>query len=532
MKRKNTLWSLVLALVMVLGVFAPLSALAADGTGLTEDSPKDITVNVHKILMSKAALKAHDENKTYKPSEGIANIAEFFGDKDAKEIDGVYFVALDSKHANYDDFQTLTAEQQKAVVAAVADNMKGLTKDGGKLPLTLQSPGKYKIYEVKSMSTYLGATEKDKAVLAEQKAVPVELDLPDHARTEKGLAKEIHVYPKNTEDKPTVDKFVVDKDGKDVKEASFDKDEEHTWAIPATIPTGFKDYEVFKLTDKIDTRLSYKAGQVVKVTVPEKADLTLEAGKDYNVTAPTEEKGGTLVIEFTKAGIQKLAAAEGLKVRAEFVTTINEDADMSVNIPNDVTLEYGHNPDSTGKTNPGEKPRVYTGGKKFIKIDSSKNDEALKDAKFVVQNAEGKYLAEDKDGKYSWKEIPNAKPADLAKDTDLKVLTSGEDGTFEITGLKYDRPNGTMYKLVEVAAPADYALLDKPIDFKVDDASYNTVNKKHDAITGTADPLKVDNKPLTIPQTGGMGTMIFMVAGLALMGGAFIAMRKRSAEQA
>lgn len=526
MKRKNTLWSLVLALVMVLGVFAPLSALAAQ-TG----EAKEITVNVHKILMSKDALKAHDVNKTYKPSEGIANIGEFFGDKDAKEIEGVYFVALKEGHANYDDFDQLTKEQQKAVVDATADNMKGLTKANGQLALKLQSPGKYKIYEVKSMSTYSGATEQDKAMLAEQKAVPVKLDLPDHARTENGIADAIHVYPKNTEDKPTVDKFVVNKEGKDVKEASFDKDEEHTWAIPATIPTGFKDYEVFKLTDVIDARLSYKAGQKVKVTVPDKADITLEEGKDYTVTAPTEEKGGTLVIEFTKAGIQKLAAAEGLKVRATFVTTINEDADMSVNIPNDVTLEYGHNPDSTGKTNPGEKPRVYTGGKKFIKIDSSQADKALKDAKFVVQNADGKYLVE-KEGKYSWKEIPNAKAADLAKDTDLKVLTSGEDGTFEIKGLKYDRPNGTKYKLVEVAAPANYALLDDPIEFTVDDKSYNATPAQGDAAAVPADPQKVDNKPLTIPQTGGMGTMIFMVAGLALMGGAFIAMRKRSAEQA
>ena len=75
-------------------------------------------------------------------------------------------------------------------------------------------------------------------MLAEKKAVPVVLDLPNHARTEDGIADEIHVYPKNTDDKPSVDKKVI-KDGQDVKEASFDKDEEHTWAIEATIPTGF-----------------------------------------------------------------------------------------------------------------------------------------------------------------------------------------------------------------------------------------------------------------------------------------------------
>lgn len=218
MKRKNTLWSLVLALVMVLGVIAPLSALASS-TGTTNDkvpgtegNPKPITVNVHKILMNKTDLDAHDVNKTYKPSEGIANITDFFG-ASAKVMKGVYFVALKSGHANYDNFEDLTAAEQKTVVDSVAANMKGLTNDKGLIPLTLESPGVYKIYEVKSLSEY----DKDntdpatRKMLAESKAVPVILKLPEHARTEDGIADAIHVYPKNTDDTPTVKKKIVKK---------------------------------------------------------------------------------------------------------------------------------------------------------------------------------------------------------------------------------------------------------------------------------------------------------------------------------
>ena len=93
--------------------------------------------------------------------------------------------------------------------------------------------------------------------------------------------------------------------------------------------------------------------------------------------------------------------------------------------------------------------------------------------------------------------------------------------------------NGTKYYLKEIEAPKDYALLADPIPFLVNATSYKDNNEGYDA--GTHDEQGnqlVDNKKITIPQTGGMGTMIFMVAGLALMGGAFIAMRKRSAEQA
>lgn len=525
MKKMRKLMSLFLAFALVLGFTAPLGALASQTPG--GETPTDIKVNVHKILMSKADLDKHDTTKEYRPDKGIANIEEFFG-ASATEIEGVYFVALKEGHANYDDFESLTKEQQKAVVDAAGDTMKGLTGVNGQLALTLQSPGKYKIYEVKSLSTYNGATAEEKRMLAEKKAVPVVLDLPNHARTEDGIAKEIHVYPKNTDDKPSVDKKVV-KDGKDVKEASFDKDEEHTWAIEATIPTGFKDYEVFELTDILEKALTYKQGQTVSVKVKDNTTITLEENKDYTVTAPTEAEGGTLKVALTKAGITKLAAVEGSTLRVEFVTTINDNAVMSKDIPNTVTLKYGHNPDSTGTTKPGENPRVYTGGKKFVKIDSDKKDLKLEGAQFVIKDADGKYLVE-KDGKYSWKDVDSTKAADLAKDKDLKVITSGKDGTFEIKGLEYVRPDGTKYFLQEIKAPEKYALLDKEIPFTVNDTSYykDAAAIELGTTAGDADPQKVDNKKITIPETGGMGTIAFIVVGLALMTGAFVAIRRRS----
>lgn len=520
MKKMRKLMSLFLAFALVLGFTAPLGALASQ---TPEEKTVDITVNVHKILMSKADLDKHDKTKEYRPDKGIENITEFFG-ASATEIDGVYFVALDSKHANYDNFETLTKEEQKTVVDAVAANMKGLTANGGKLALTLKSPGKYKIYEVKSLSTYNGATAEEKRMLAEKKAVPVILDLPNNAKTEDGIANEIHVYPKNTDDKPKVDKYVI-KDKQDVKEASFDKDEEHKWAIEATIPTGFKDYEVFKLTDTLEKALTYKQGQTVTVKVKGDETITLEKGTDYTVTAPTEAEGGTLTVALTKAGITKLATAEGKTLRVEFVTTINDKAVMSKNIPNKVELEYGHNPNSTGKTKPGENPRVYTGGKKFIKIDSDHNKKPLQGAQFVITDGKGKYLVE-KAGKYSWKTVDSTKAADLAKDSDLKVITSDAEGKFEITGLKYDRLAGTKYFLKEIKAPANYALSDNEIEFTINDSSYYT---DANAVTPTpADPKEVDNKKITIPQTGGMGTIAFILVGLALMAGAFVAIRRRS----
>lgn len=566
MKRKNTLWSLVLALVMVLGVFAPLSALADNanepGDGKSTD-PTEIEVVVHKILMDK--FDGHDVNKEYEPAKGIQDIKTFFGNK-AKEIGDVAFVAIKKGETGYDNFQQLSKEEQGKIYDDAAAGYKGTTNATNGLTLKLVSPGEYHIYEVKSRSTYVGdGTENDKKILAEQLAVPVKLKLPDHARTASGTVNKIHVYPKNTEDKPEVNKYVV-KDKKDLAKASFDMTKEHTWAIEAKIPTGFKDYQRFELVDTLDKALSYVKGQADAGTitvqvgtktsdkfeeVSPKVDLT--KGTDYTITEPTETKGGIFKVALTNAGIQKLAKLEkdkgdaknqagfeGKLLRVEFKTTINEDAIMGKPIPNNVELKYGHTPDANGSTKPKNPPTVETGGKKFLKYDSGNETRKLAGAKFVVKNADGKYLAEEGSGenkKYVWKEVADNKVETLKK-AGLKVLTSDTDGKFEIKGLEYDIENGTDYWLKEIEAPTvtvegktiKYALKDDDIKFTVNKTSYYT--NPTEANPTEADPQKVDNKEITIPQTGGMGTMIFMVAGLALMGGAFIAMRKRSAEQA
>ena len=106
------------------------------------------------------------------------------------------------------------------------------------------------------------------------------------------------------------------------------------------------------------------------------------------------------------------------------------------------------------------------------------------------------------------------------------VFTSNQDGQIEVEGLAH----GT-YELVEKTAPAGFGKLTSPIEFKMgeEQTAYN-INYKKDAPEGTKDALEVVNKNLTIPQTGGIGTVIFTVVGIALMAGAVIAMKKNRKE--
>lgn len=121
------------------------------------------------------------------------------------------------------------------------------------------------------------------------------------------------------------------------------------------------------------------------------------------------------------------------------------------------------------------------------------------------------------------------------KDQATKFYSNG-DGQFEVTGLEYGN-----YRAVETKAPAGgYAL---PTDggnfkFEVNKGSYNGASTefKYEVTLKDGEKqtygMKIENTKVTIPQTGGIGTIIFTAIGLAIMASAVIAIKKRQATEA
>lgn len=222
-------------------------------------------------------------------------------------------------------------------------------------------------------------------------------------------------------------------------------------------------------------------------------------------------------------------------------------------------------------------PEVVLGGRKFVKTNNENKDsdklERLAGAEFYVKNAAGDYLvaakkdaakvttakkalddavtaynelsAEDQKGDKGTaaKKLINDKQDAYNKafkenateytwgkkdDANVVVLTSDAEGRFEISGLEYKKG----YKLEEKTAPKGYAKLQSEEEFDVKEGSYaSTANElqynKDNADKGYG--LQIKNKNITIPQTGGIGSLIFVVAGLAIMAGAFVAYKKNQA---
>ncbi|HEL1691399.1 TPA: LPXTG cell wall anchor domain-containing protein [Streptococcus suis] len=205
-----------------------------------------------------------------------------------------------------------------------------------------------------------------------------------------------------------------------------------------------------------------------------------------------------------------------------------------------------------------EQLKVITHGKRFIKTDDKEANagdiKKLTGAEFVVKNGEGHYLAlKSADtqaaalAKYTQAEQAyltalkngNGEAEKVARDAAYEDLNmqwkwvqdenqafkfiSSKDGKFEVKGLKAGR-----YELVETKAPEGYALPSNTISFEVSRDSW-TDNTPQASIEGH---MQVKNKKIIIPQTGGIGTLVFTVVGLSTMVFAFIAMKKRQAEEA
>ncbi len=309
-----------------------------------------------------------------------------------------------------------------------------------------------------------------------------------------------------------------------------------------------------------DAQGAWKDGEKVTVTL-----IDAHTGKP----AENLPDGQTAVVELTK-GTKESHTWKGLDNDRQYKV-------VEKFTPGD-EVTYEKQPDGTVKIidkktdNPSPKdpqePGLVTYGHRFQKVDHE--GKGLPNAEFIVKNniegaadkgkvlaqKEAKDLAADeaeyqaaekaykdavKEGKADT-EIAPLKAArdaayvkvntqwkwieDTADHTGAYVFKSGTDGYFKVTGLMKGA-----YQLVETKQPDGYAKLTKPVDFTIDEGSTGVTELKAGKLEDAKGFKQIENKKVTIPQTGGIGSIIFVVAGLMIMGLAAYKM-KANKEQA
>ncbi len=368
-KATNRILSFLTAFAMVIGVLvAPFTSAnaAEDGTGeTTTEATETKSVTVHKILLTKAALDAHDKDKKYDGKE--VDIKTFFH-ADAKEIDGVYFKLQKLNDDVADADIDVTNDDQWTDVAGkdgltgsqdakgnVVDKKDTKTERVAGLKIdTAGLKGTYRIVEDLEKSTYKG---DEGELLAASKAVPTLLTLP--IENEKGIIEEAHVYPKNTQEKPEIDKnfaaknglgTVEDKNGNKDAGANYDnyqKEKATVTAnlgkqIPYEVKTKIKKdshYQKLVWNDNMTKGLTYQKDLKVEGAGLAKDDKN----DDYFVTET--DRGFTLVLK--ESGLKKVedaAKAGDVEIKLTYSAKINGEAVVDKPELNDIALDYANKP--------------------------------------------------------------------------------------------------------------------------------------------------------------------------------------------
>ncbi|HEL1645494.1 TPA: hypothetical protein TXL48_002130 [Streptococcus suis] len=246
MKKLTKLFSLLTVLLTMFGPLGNLRHLVHANT------TQETKVFVHKILLNKNEFETfnHEEKKAGYNGNQIDQITTFFGSS-AKEIADVNFKVWQKVDAKIEG-RTKTGTELGITGEGVDENYKlfedaGDKKYGSEGVNTKESgaeftlgEGTYIFVEDKVASPYYNKQGGDAqgSELTEAKAVPFRLVLPVTLPDGTGHFDEahpLHVYPKNTEDKPDVKKTFEDNS---TERKPVEIGEEIGYKITTKIPKG------------------------------------------------------------------------------------------------------------------------------------------------------------------------------------------------------------------------------------------------------------------------------------------------------
>lgn len=420
------------------------------------------------------------------------------------------------------------------------------TNGSGVINVTGLAPATYRFIE-----TNLGGTDDNKGYILDGKTA-YEFTVQTDGKikvgtTEASESATITVY----NEKPSLEKSVKNADDSYDNDTDASVGDTVTWKVEASVPSNVNELKTYKLTDKMSDALTWENTTNANLAITTDNNTTLIENTDYTLTVPEDNtKGGTWTIEFTEDGKTKLATSNVKVITVTFNTKLNENAKIgSEGNLNDAELNYSNaiypsddptNPND--KKNPGEdkikdQAIVYSFQMNVLKVDGKTNAK-LEGVKFDLYSYTGAKT--------------NPTEADL-KGSDgkriAKDLTTDGEGKIQKTGLK----KGTYYlvetQTVKTKDGKKYNLLKEPVkvEIKVDyvtetettidkDTNGNvtaatTVKNKTftGGDTGSAGTFTVTVKNYTgfdLPITGGMGTVLFSIAGFALMAGAAFVLLK------
>ena len=377
---------------------------------------------------------------------------------------------------------------------------------------------------------------------------------------------DVTVYPKNQTGNPTLDKTVREAKNSTGKNTGSLTDIKDGYEHTATASVGDTvDYQVISTLPTITSKASSLSEYTYVDTLSKgikynKNDVVIEFFRDSTCTdkittwdessgkftATYDDTANTMTIKMTESGLNEINEAATVYIdsvkrgysdctmRITYAATLTSDAQMgNKDNPNEVVLTWKRT-NTTYFDTLNDCCHVYTYGIDVLK-QFSDNGGNLRNVKFRLHNDTDDVfvIADLKDGVYYAKGL-------AAKKTDATTFVPNSSGHIVVKGLEDDT-----YSLTETATDKGYVLLRNAVKIVIKTAENGqcekcgaklltasaTVNGKNVTMAdGNAiAPLTVINNPgFDLPKTGGYGTWMFTIGGVALLGAAaFIVFRSR-----
>ena len=377
---------------------------------------------------------------------------------------------------------------------------------------------------------------------------------------------DIAIYPKNQTGNPTLSKTVRENKNSTGKHNGSLTDIKDGYAHTATASVGdVVDYQIISNLPTITSKASSLSEYTYVDTLSKgicyhKDDVVIEFFRDAGCTdkiATWGENSGkftvvyddvqnSMAIKMTESGLSEINESEGVYVdsvkrgysdctmRITYAATLTADAQMGdKDNPNTVTLTWKRT-NTTYFDTLEDCCHVYTYGVDILKQFSDGKGN-IQNVKFNLHNdTDNCYIIADlKDGVYYAKGI-------ASKKADATTFIPNGSGHIIVKGLEDDS-----YSLTETATDKGYVLLKEAVKIIITTKENNacekcgaklltasaTVNGKDVTMTdGNAIvPMTVINNPgFDLPKTGGYGTWMFTIGGVALLGAAaFIVVKSR-----
>ena len=377
---------------------------------------------------------------------------------------------------------------------------------------------------------------------------------------------DVTVYPKNQTGNPNLEKTVREAKNSTGKNTGSLTDITDGYAHTATASVGDTvDYQIISTLPTITSKASGLSEYTYVDTMSKgikynKNDVVIEFFKDAGCTdkiatwavnsgkftVSYDDAANIMTIKMTETGLAEINEAATVytdsvtrgysdcTMRITYAATLTADAKMGdTDNPNEVVLTWKRT-NTTYFDTLKDCCHVYTYGIDVLK-QFSDNGGNLRNVKFRLHNDTDDVfvIAEQKDGVYYAKGF-------ASKKSDATTFVPNGSGHIVVKGLEDDT-----YSLTETATDKGYVLLKDAVKVVIKTAENGqcekcgvklltasaTINDKDVTMSegNAVAPLTVVNNPgFDLPKTGGYGTWILTIGGVALLGAAaFIVIRSR-----